>query len=47
MYVNIYVGYIVTWLPKTGIMKTEGTSIIKQLFDKLIPAATNMQAEIE
>jgi hypothetical protein len=39
--------YIVTWRPKTGIVKSEKTSIARQLLSKLIPAVTNTQAKIE
>jgi hypothetical protein len=46
-YVYIYVVYFATCIPKAGIVKSEWTSIARQLLHKLIPAATNTQAAIE
>jgi hypothetical protein len=37
----------VTLCPETGIVKSEGTSIARQLLGKEIPAATNTQATVE
>jgi hypothetical protein len=39
--------YILTWRPKAGIVKSEETSIARQLLGIHIPAATNTQATIE